>query len=40
MTMTSFDEHGDGPWKRPSSVLAARWRSRRFDLDDYAYSSH
>jgi cation diffusion facilitator CzcD-associated flavoprotein CzcO len=33
-----FDEHGDAPWQRPSSVLAARWRSRRFDLDDYTYA--
>jgi cation diffusion facilitator CzcD-associated flavoprotein CzcO len=34
-----FDEHGDAPWQRPSSVLEARWRSRRFDLNDYEYDS-
>ncbi|GAA2580975.1 NAD(P)/FAD-dependent oxidoreductase [Actinomadura fulvescens] len=34
-----FDEHGDAPWQRPSSVVAARRRSRSFPLDDYDYST-
>jgi cation diffusion facilitator CzcD-associated flavoprotein CzcO len=33
-----FDEHGDAPWQRPSSVIAARRRSRSFPLEDYEYT--
>jgi len=32
-----FDKHGDVPL-RPATTLAADWRSRRFDLDDYRFS--
>jgi cyclohexanone monooxygenase len=32
-----FDKHGDVPL-RPATTVAADWRSRRFDLDDYAFS--
>jgi len=32
-----FDKHGDVPL-RPATTLAADLRSRRFDLDDYAFS--
>jgi cation diffusion facilitator CzcD-associated flavoprotein CzcO len=32
-----FDKHGDVPL-RPTTTIAADWRSRRFDLDDYAFS--
>ena len=34
-----FDEHGDAPWQRPSLVLEARRRSRRFPLEAYSYSA-
>ncbi len=33
-----FDKNGDVPL-RPATTLAADWRSRRFDLDDYAFTS-
>ncbi|MDY6994989.1 MAG: NAD(P)/FAD-dependent oxidoreductase [Actinomycetota bacterium] len=32
-----FDQHGDVPL-RPTSTLEADWRSRRFPLEDYAFS--
>ena len=32
-----FDKHGDVPL-RPTTTVAADWRSRRFDLDDYTFS--
>ena len=31
-----FDKHGDVPF-RPSPTLETRWRSARFDLDDYRF---
>lgn len=34
-----FDVNGDAPALRPGGTLDAWWRSRRFDLDDYAYGS-
>ncbi|MBO2449572.1 NAD(P)/FAD-dependent oxidoreductase [Actinomadura barringtoniae] len=34
-----FDEHGDAPWQRPSTVIAARRRSRTFPLEDYEYTA-
>jgi cation diffusion facilitator CzcD-associated flavoprotein CzcO len=33
-----FDAHGDVPF-RASTTLEARWRSARFDLDDYAFAA-
>jgi cation diffusion facilitator CzcD-associated flavoprotein CzcO len=33
-----FDSHGDVPF-RASTTLEARWRSSRFDLDDYAFAA-
>jgi cation diffusion facilitator CzcD-associated flavoprotein CzcO len=33
-----FDKNGDVPL-RPASTIEAYWRSRRFPLDDYAFSS-
>ena len=33
-----FDKHGDVPL-RPASTLEAYWRSRRFPLDDYRFTS-
>ena len=33
-----FDKNGDVPL-RPATTLAADWRSRRFDLDDYAFTT-
>lgn len=33
-----FDKNGDVPL-RPTTTLEADWRSRRFDLDDYAFTS-
>jgi cation diffusion facilitator CzcD-associated flavoprotein CzcO len=33
-----FDAHGDVPL-RPATTLEADWRSRRFDLDDYSFTS-
>ena len=33
-----FDKNGDVPL-RPATTLAADWRSRRFDLEDYAFTS-
>ncbi|MGV0834563.1 flavin-containing monooxygenase [Mycolicibacterium thermoresistibile] len=32
-----FDRHGDVPL-RPATTLEAHWRSRRFPLDDYAFT--
>jgi cyclohexanone monooxygenase len=32
-----FDKHGDVPL-RPATTIAADWRSRRFDLNDYTFS--
>lgn len=32
-----FDQHGDVPL-RPASTVEAYWRSRRFPIDDYAFS--
>jgi cation diffusion facilitator CzcD-associated flavoprotein CzcO len=34
-----FDHHGDAPFLRPATALESWWRSRRFDLDDYAYAA-
>jgi cation diffusion facilitator CzcD-associated flavoprotein CzcO len=34
-----FDKNGDVPL-RPATTLAADWRSRRFDLDDYHFTGH
>ena len=33
-----FDAHGDVPF-RASTTLEARWRSARFDLDDYVFAT-
>jgi cation diffusion facilitator CzcD-associated flavoprotein CzcO len=33
-----FDAHGDVPF-RASTTLEARWRSARFDLDDYSFGA-
>ncbi|MCT7659743.1 flavin-containing monooxygenase [Mycobacterium deserti] len=33
-----FDKNGDAPL-RPTTTLEAMWRSRRFPLDDYAFTS-
>jgi cation diffusion facilitator CzcD-associated flavoprotein CzcO len=34
-----FDRHGDAPFLRPATALESWWRSRHFDLDDYAYAA-
>jgi len=34
-----FDRHGDAPILRPASGPEMWWRSRRFDLDHYAYGT-
>lgn len=33
------NSHGDVPYIRPSTVFEARWRSRRYPLDDYAFTT-
>jgi len=33
-----FDKNGEVPL-RPTTTLEAYWRSRRFDLDDYRFTS-
>jgi hypothetical protein len=33
-----FDKHGDVPF-RPATTVEAAWRSARFDLDDYLFTT-
>jgi cation diffusion facilitator CzcD-associated flavoprotein CzcO len=35
-----FDHHGDAPLLRPGGSLDAWWRARRYDLNDYAFSTN
>ncbi|MFC9993866.1 flavin-containing monooxygenase [Nocardia sp. NPDC127526] len=34
-----FDRHGDAPFLRPGLAVEAWWDARRFDLNDYSYST-